>query len=182
MLDKLDIDEDGGGKKNKKKIDRETEIPMEEEETQFKKALDRWEQADLPPPAEFTLVVQIESCLHLPISDHSLRDSKLVGSCDGKRPHATGGLPASNPLLLVLQGGRHHTRDPPLSLAPETERDAAPLPQVVGNREFWCQRAAYVKMTLGNQEQRTSVQRHTLYPEFFESFDFSVDRDHPRRR
>ena len=37
-------------------------------------------------------------------------------------------------------------------------------------------------MVLGSQERRTSVQRHTLYPEFYETFDFSVDRDHPRRR
>ena len=41
---------------------------------------------------------------------------------------------------------------------------------------------AYVKILLGTQEQRTSVQRHTLYPEFYESFDFTVNRDHPRRR
>ena len=45
-----------------------------------------------------------------------------------------------------------------------------------------CHVSAYVKMMLGSQERKTSVVKHTLYPEFFEAFDFTVDRDHPRRR
>ena len=83
VLDKLAIDDEDGGKK-KKHVDRESEIPAEAEETQFKKALSKWEESDMPPPGEFAIVVLVECCLHLPISDQPLKDPYIVGSCDGE--------------------------------------------------------------------------------------------------
>ena len=56
--------------------------PEKEEENEFQKALDKWEQNGLPPPGEYTLSILVERCLHLPIADVAVQSPSLVGSCD----------------------------------------------------------------------------------------------------
>ena len=60
-------DDDVDTVKRKKAQDKTTLIEEDGDENEFKKALEAWENAGLPPPTEFTLCIRIERCLNLPI-------------------------------------------------------------------------------------------------------------------
>ena len=82
VLKKFAIDDDHAKIKKQKEAARAQDLDEEDEDNDFRRALDAWANSGLPPQGEFTLTLMIERALHLPIMDSALRDANLVGSCD----------------------------------------------------------------------------------------------------
>ena len=82
VLKKFAIDDDHEKIKKQKEAARAQDLDEEDEDNDFRRALDAWANSGLPPQGEYTLTLMIERALHLPIMDSALRDANLVGSCD----------------------------------------------------------------------------------------------------
>ena len=82
VLKKVAIKEEAAPKREQNADVELPDMTAEEEEINYRKAIEEQENSGLPPRKEFTLSVFIERALHLPISDQFIQDANLVGSAD----------------------------------------------------------------------------------------------------
>jgi hypothetical protein len=74
ILSRVAEHEDEDGEKKEIKEDKSAK----EEESEFQKALNKYQESGQAPKAAYSLTIRVERALHLPILDMSIRNAAMV--------------------------------------------------------------------------------------------------------